>query len=182
MNELWGGELSREELDEIAGELGADVTFMLHGGCAIGAGRGNLLTPAMTRGSFHWVLATFNDGLSTASVYRRYDELRPDAEKPHVPMGLMQALAHGDTSELGAALHNDLQIAAVSLRRSLSTVLEFGTQSGAVGALVSGSGPTCAFLVVDEKAAIDLVVALMGSGLVDSAMHTHGPVHGARVV
>lgn len=182
LNDLWGGDMTRDELDDVAAQLGADVTFMLHGGCAVGTGRGDQLAPAMTRGTFHWVLATFSEGLSTSSVYRRYDELRPDAPAPQVPTELMQALARGDAVALGRTLHNDLQSAAVSLRRSLAQVLEFGTQSGASGALVSGSGPTCAFLARDERAAIDLVVALLGSGLVDAAMHTHGPVHGARVV
>lgn len=181
-NELWGAELDRGELDSLASQLGSDVPFMLHGGCALGSGRGDHLTPAMTRGTFHWVLATFSDGLSTPAVYRRFDELRPDAEDPAVPSELMQALARGDAEALGLALHNDLQQAAVALRPALGRVLSFGIDHGALGALVSGSGPTCAFLVRHEAAAIDLVVDLMGSGLVDGAMHTHGPVHGARVV
>lgn len=181
-NELWGANLERGELDALASQLGSDVPFMLHGGCALGVGRGDELTPAMTRGTFHWVLAIFAEGLSTPAVYRRFDELRPDAEDPAVPSDLMQALARGDAEALGLALHNDLQQAAVALRPILGRVLSFGIDHGALGALVSGSGPTCAFLVPHEAAAIDLVVDLMGSGLVDGAMHTHGPVHGARVV
>jgi 4-diphosphocytidyl-2-C-methyl-D-erythritol kinase len=79
-------------------------------------------------------------------------------------------------------LHNDLQLAATTSRPQLGRVLEQGIDSGALGAIISGSGPTCAFLVRDESSAIDLVVALKASGLVDDVLRTHGPVHGARVI
>jgi 4-diphosphocytidyl-2-C-methyl-D-erythritol kinase len=128
------------------------------------------------------VLATFSEGLSTPAVYRRFDELMPDASPPMVPQDVMQALARGDAAALGSVLYNDLQRAAVSLRPQLGRVLDYGLEYGALGAIVSGSGPTCAFLTSDESHAIDLVVALMGSGLVDGALHAHGPVHGTRVM
>ena len=181
---LWGNSVGRDKLEDMANQLGSDVAFMLHGGCALGTGRGNILSPVMTRGIFHWVLATFHDGLSTPAVYAKLDELRGVnfAHEPQVPTELLAALAQGDSVELGKHLHNDLQPAAIALKPHLGKVLDFGIDQGALGALVSGSGPTCAFLVHDESSAIDLVVKLMGSGLVDGALHAHGPVHGARVV
>jgi 4-diphosphocytidyl-2-C-methyl-D-erythritol kinase len=174
--------IPRDELDAMAAMLGSDVPFILHGGCALGSGRGDVLSPVITRGSFHWVFATFNEGLSTAMIYERTDEMRGlDFSKvPDVPDELFRALAQGDATELGRQLHNDLQDAAIASRSALKDVLEYGRDLGSLGELVSGSGPTCAFLVRDEASAIDLVVGLKGSGLVDNAVHAHGPVHGAR--
>ena len=183
-NILWGNLLTRDQVDEIARQLGSDVPFMMHGGVALGSGRGDNLSPVMTRGSFHWVLATFTQGLSTPEMYSRLDQQRGLGfqQAPEVPQDVMFALARGDINELGKALHNDLQSAALAARPSLHDVLDFGRDNGALGALVSGSGPTCAFLVENESKAIDLVVAFSSSGLVDSVIHAHGPVHGAREV
>ena len=180
----WNAGIPRDQLDAMAATLGSDVPFMLHGGCALGVGRGDVLSPVMIRGSFHWVFATFDEGLSTAQIYEKTDELRGlefEAE-PEVPSELLSALARGDAPALGRLLHNDLQLAATTSRPLLGRVLEQGIDYGALGAIVSGSGPTCAFLVRDESSAIDLVVALKASGLVDDVLRTHGPVHGARVI
>lgn len=181
---LWNAQIPRDQLDALASELGSDVPFMLHGGCAIGTNRGDVLAPVMTRGIFHWVFGTFNEGLSTADVYERADNLRGiDFDGvPSVPVEVLSAITQDDAVALGALLRNDLQTAAITMRPGLTSALEFGLDHGAFGALVSGSGPTCAFLVKDEKAAIDLVVALSSSGLVDQAVRAHGPVHGARVI
>ena len=180
----WNAGIPRDQLDAMAATLGSDVPFMLHGGCALGVGRGDVLSPVMIRGSFHWIFATFDEGLSTAQIYEKTDELRGlefEAE-PEVPTELLSALARGDAPALGRLLHNDLQLAATTSRPLLGRVLEQGIDYGALGAIVSGSGPTCAFLVRDESSAIDLVVALKASGLVDDVLRTHGPVHGARVI
>jgi 4-diphosphocytidyl-2-C-methyl-D-erythritol kinase len=180
----WNAGIPRDQLDAMAATLGSDVPFMLHGGCALGVGRGDVLSPVMIRGSFHWVFATFDEGLSTAQIYEKTDELRglEFEEAPEVPIELLSALARGDSPALGRLLHNDLQLAATTSRPQLGRVLEHGIDSGALGAIISGSGPTCAFLVRDESSAIDLVVALKASGLVDDVLRTHGPVHGARVI
>lgn len=180
----WNAGIPRDQLDAMAATLGSDVPFMLHGGCALGVGRGDVLSPVMTRGSFHWVFATFDEGLSTAQIYEKTDEMRgmDFEDEPEVPTELLSALARGDAPALGRLLHNDLQLAATTSRPQLGRVLEQGIDSGALGAIVSGSGPTCAFLVRDESSAIDLVVALKATGLVDDVLRTHGPVHGARVI
>jgi 4-diphosphocytidyl-2-C-methyl-D-erythritol kinase len=180
----WNAGIPRDQLDAMAATLGSDVPFMLHGGCALGVGRGDVLSPVMIRGSFHWVFATFDEGLSTAQIYEKTDEMRglEFEEDPEVPTELLSALARGDAPALGRLLHNDLQLAATTSRPQLGRVLEQGIDYGALGAVISGSGPTCAFLVRDESSAIDLVVALKATGLVDDVLRTHGPVHGARVI
>ncbi len=181
---LWQGGLGRDELAELAAKLGSDVPFALQGGTAIGTGRGERLAPVLTRGSFMWVFAVAEVGLSTPAVYAECDRLREGRRvpQPYIPDLLMQALAAGDAVLLGKALHNDLQPAAVSLRPALGQLLDAGDDLGALGGLVSGSGPTCAFLARDDDHALDLAAALSGTGLCRTVRTARGPAAGARVV
>lgn len=176
--------MSRDEMSEIAAQLGSDVPFMLNGGTAIGTGHGDQLTSALSRGTYHWVLALSTVGLSTPAVYGECDRLRSESEisQPQTNELLMQALLAADPKAVGKNLINDLQAAACSLRPALRLVLDVGQEYGALGALVSGSGPTVAFLVSDEEAALDLAVALTSSGVVGSVARAYGPVAGAKVL
>ena len=175
---------TRDEMLEIGAKLGSDVPFMINGGTAIGQGRGDQLTAALSRGTYHWVLALSTVGLSTPAVYTECDRLRAGQEiaAPQTSDLLMQALLAADPKSVGSALVNDLQAAACSLRPALDLVLEVGRDYGALGAIVSGSGPTVAFLVSDEEQGLDLAVALTASGVVGSVARAQGPVHGAKVI
>jgi 4-diphosphocytidyl-2-C-methyl-D-erythritol kinase len=176
--------LTRESLLDVAATLGSDVPFALHGGTAIGSNRGDQLTTAMVRGTYNWVLVLADGGLSTPDVYRECDRLRAGTTvaEPTVPDDLMAALRAGDAVALGLALSNDLQRAAVSLRPQLAQVLDVGEEYGALGGVVSGSGPTCAFLARDDEHALDLAVAFTASGVCRTVKRAAGPVSGARVV
>jgi 4-diphosphocytidyl-2-C-methyl-D-erythritol kinase len=184
MDALFEVGLSRDEMEVVAAELGSDVPFGISGGIAIGRGRGDQLTPALSRGNYHWVLALSGQGLSTPAVYQECDRLREglDIARPQVSDSMMQALRAGDPTALGLALSNDLQAAACSLRPALRLVLDVGRDYGALGSIVSGSGPTVAFLVEDEEKSMDLTVALSSSGVVAGVVRASGPVHGARVI
>lgn len=184
LDRLWGSALDRAELLEVAAEVGSDVPFALVGHTAMGLGRGEQLTPVLARGHFHWVFAFADGGLSTPDVYRELDRMRRGSvlPEPRVSDELMSALRSGNAVTLGPALSNDLQRAAVSLRPSLAMTLDVGDEYGALGAVVSGSGPTCAFLARDEEHALDLAVALSSSGTCRSVASAVGPVAGARVV
>ena len=198
---LWGTGLPRSALAELAGELGSDVPFCLMGGTAVGTGRGEQLSPALVRGRFHWVLALAEGGLSTPVVYAEYDRLLsasarpapgvapvgpgaalPLTHPPAVPARLLAALRAGDAPAAGRALHNDLEPVACSLAPSLAHVLDLGRAAGACGGLVSGSGPTVAFLVPDEQSGDDLAATLRGCGLCRRVEQAVGPVPGARTV
>jgi 4-diphosphocytidyl-2-C-methyl-D-erythritol kinase len=183
-NALWGGALRRDDLEALAADLGADVPFALHGGTALGMARGDVLTPMLAPATLHWTFAFADGGLSTPAVFDRLDQLRAGRAlpEPRVPDDLVAALRAGDPVRLGAALTNDLQPAAVSLRPDLARVLDAGTAAGALGAVVSGSGPTCAFLARDTEHALDLAVSLAADGVCRTVRTAHGPVHGARVV
>jgi 4-diphosphocytidyl-2-C-methyl-D-erythritol kinase len=184
LDHLWELGLDRDGLEEAAAELGSDVPFLVSGGTAMGSGRGELLAPVLARGTYHWVFALGEDGLSTPAVYAECDRLRGTTEVPDPAPNpaLMAALRTGDPHELAPQLANDLQEAAVSLRPSIGDVLASGMEYGALGGIVSGSGPTVAFLVEDNEAGIDLAVALTASGVVRDVRRATGPVHGAHVI
>ena len=195
-NALWGTGLSLPELSALAARLGADVPFPLTGATAVGSGRGDLVTPIMTRGAYHWVFALADEGLSTPAVFRRFDELAgivpagagrgagftggPVARD--VPEALTAALRAGDARALAASLHNDLQAAALDLRPELAEVIAVAEEAGALRAIVSGSGPTIAALVEDPGSAQRVSRALKASDQVADVLRADAPVAGARVV
>jgi len=176
--------LSRDEMESVGSKIGSDVPFSICGGVAIGSGRGDQITPALAKGNYFWVLALSGQGLATPSVYQECDRLREGLSiaTPQVSEPLMQALRAGDAKALGKSLTNDLQSAACSLRPALRLVLDVGVDYGALGGIVSGSGPTVAFLVTDDEHAMDLTVALSASGVVSSVVRATGPVSGARII
>lgn len=159
---LWGLGLPREALLELGAVLGSDVPFTLLGGTAVGHGRGERLAGVRVDHVFHWVLVTSGEGLSTPAVFRRFDRLHPPASVPApvVPDGLLAALAAGDPVALARTLRNDLAEPALELRPDLAATLAAGEEAGAVGRMVSGSGPTCAFLARDAVHATVLATAL----------------------
>ena len=177
---LWRAGLDRDELMELATTLGADVPFILTGGTALATGRGERVSPVLASGRCHWVFALASKGLSTAAVYAEHDRGAPLPEAS--PDGVLAALRAGDTVALGRALHNDLQSAALRLRPSLRRLLDTGLEHGALGAIVSGSGPTCAFLARSQGDAVGLAAAISGGGVCRAVRTAYGPVAGARVV
>ena len=185
---LWQLATPREELLELAAGLGSDVPFALVGGTAIGTGRGEVVVPAMVRGEYWWVVASSSEGLSTPEVYGEFDVLADGGGlgDPDIPDELMEALRAHDLEKLVLALHNDLETAALRLRPSLSDVLSAGVEESALGALLSGSGPSCLFLCSGREHAEQVAyglrtadpLSLHGLGRVSVA---RGPVGGARV-
>lgn len=185
---LWGTGITREAMLGLAAELGADVPFALTGGTAIGTGRGDQLSPALAKGQFQWVLALADFGLSTPEVYTELDlhrqrhsqDIFPAEAAPWVDADVLQALRAGDPHMLAECLHNDLQAPALKLQPSLAGVIELGEKNGALAGVVSGSGPTVAFLAADLDSALELQIALSAAQM--NVVRATGPVHGARII
>ena len=178
---LWGVEA---ELPALAAELGSDVAFALLGGTAIGTGRGERLEPVPAHDELHWVLATAGYGISTAAAYAELDRMRVARAAPEPigpPDALLAALAAGDPEAAGLVLANDLQPAAFALRPELRRTLDLGLEVGAVGGVVSGSGPTCAFLCRDAEDAAHVAAVLRMEEACRDAVVTTGAAPGARV-
>jgi 4-diphosphocytidyl-2-C-methyl-D-erythritol kinase len=184
---LWGTNLGAAKLSEIAATLGADVPFALHGGTALGLGRGDVLSPVLAKSAFHWVLVLNEVGLSTPDVFRQLDRHRAEhsihietvAIDPEIDPKMLSALRSGDAMALAEYLRNDLQAAALQLMPNLGETLEFGETHGALAGIVSGSGPTVAFLAGDEDSAVHLAASLIADGR--NAISVSAPALGARV-
>lgn len=189
---LWETRCSRAELLQLAAALGSDVPFCIMGNTAIGTGRGHLLSPVITSGEFHWAFAVVNRGLSTPEVYQTFDQLVAVAETfrdrgeevldPAPDPQLLRALRAGDPEGVGRSLSNDLQVAALSLRPDLAQTIDIAQVSGALGVLVSGSGPTIAALAKSERHAKALASIWVAEGVADAVFTTYAPAPGARIV
>jgi 4-diphosphocytidyl-2-C-methyl-D-erythritol kinase len=184
--EAWDTGASRQELADIAARLGADVPFALHGHTAVGLGRGDRLSPAMTHGAFHWVFAIQAEGLSTRAVYGEFDAWVADgllsATEPRISDDVMTALIAGDPVALGAALVNDLQEPAIHLFPVLREVINATLDVEACGAIVSGSGPTVAALARNAQHALAIAAHLRSTGLADLVLTASGPAQGATLL
>jgi 4-diphosphocytidyl-2-C-methyl-D-erythritol kinase len=186
-NQLWASGLTQTQLGQVGATVGSDVAFAVLGGTAVGRGRGEQLTPALVPAMrYHWVLAFADGQLPTPGVYAALDRLRAargvQPAEPSLDAELMSALRCGDAALVGKRLTNDLQPAALSLFPALRKTLAAGLELGALGALVAGSGPTCAFLASNAERALALAVSLSGAGVCRSVARVSGPVPGAAVV
>jgi len=184
MNSLWELNVPRRDLRSLAARLGSDVPFALHGGTALGTGRGEELATVLSRNSFHWVLAFADTELLTPAVFGELDRLREagDLARLDGPGPVLAALAAGDAEQLAPLLGNEMQAAAVSMQPALRRTLHAGVEAGALAGVVSGSGPTCAFLCTSATKAIDVCTELSGAGVCRTVRVASGPVAGARVV
>ncbi|GAB6858675.1 4-(cytidine 5'-diphospho)-2-C-methyl-D-erythritol kinase [Microbacterium xylanilyticum] len=193
-NELWRTGLDHVRLHELAARLGADVPFALMGGTAVGSGRGDVLTPALSRGRYEWVLVLDDEGLSTPAVYRAFDLVNAEDRESdpaghahrrqdpvQVPPSFFESLLSGEAVALGKSLHNQLQAGSFRLRPQLEELIQHVRRAeDVVGGTVSGSGPTVAFLCGTAAGADALAERLRDQGR--TALRAHGPVRGAHVV
>jgi 4-diphosphocytidyl-2-C-methyl-D-erythritol kinase len=154
LNQLWQADLDRDELRDLAGTLGADVPFCVTGGTALATGTGTATAQILTRGVYHWVIGIRDAALSTPEVYRAFDEVSAPSDVE--PDAVLQALRTGDAEALGAALHNDLEVAAVHLIPELADHKQAMLDAGALGAMVSGSGPTLVALAGSAQEAVTI--------------------------
>jgi 4-diphosphocytidyl-2-C-methyl-D-erythritol kinase len=150
-NALAGTPLSSAELRELAAGLGSDVPSQVEPAHAIVSGIGERVERVdllpMTL-----VLVAQDEGLSTAAVYAELDRLGGHAAE--LDPEPLRALAMAESvGELAAGLVNDLQPAALSLRPDLTKPLDALQGAGAVGAAVTGSGPTTFGLFENHVAA-----------------------------
>ncbi len=182
--ELWQTHSSRQDLTELAAELGSDVAFGLLGGTALGTGRGEILAPVLATGKFWWVFAFADFGISTPAAYAELDRQR-DAVIPETDLDGRRC-----STRYAPVTHGPLRPSCTTTcrpRRSRSR-LRCGARStpgaelGALAAIVSGSGPTCAFLTLDRDDATRLAAALAGEGVCRTVRVACGPTAGARIV
>lgn len=176
--------LTSATLLEMAADLGSDVPFTLQGGTMLGTGRGEQLTPMLSRGTYHWALVFFKEGLSTPVVFRELDDMREQRTAPGPRMEtevLSKALLSGNPREVAGALHNDLEVPARHLRPDVEAMRRAGLDAGALMGTVSGSGPTVAFLCESELHARDVLDDLLADGAYSGTV-AHGPAKGTHLI
>lgn len=174
LNEVWAGGLAREELRDLAARLGADVPFCVVAGTAMATGTGRSFARVLVRGTFHWVVAVSEGGLSTPDVYGQWDRVAAPTETE--PDAVLAALRTGDASALGAALHNELALAAEALRPGLADGRRTLLEAGALGAVLCGSGPTVLGLARDAADARRIAAEVRPS--FDRVLTTSSPCTG----
>jgi 4-diphosphocytidyl-2-C-methyl-D-erythritol kinase len=173
LNAVWDLRMPVPSLGAVAGEIGSDVAFFLHGPSAICRGRGEQVEPVKHRHPLHFVLVAPQVGLSTANVYQN---VRP----PETPMPIgpvLGALSHGGPAALGRSLFNRLQPVAETLRPELIRVRDAlaNLDPPLDGFLMSGSGSAYFGLGRDPAAANRAAEALRPLGLGWVRVVTCGP-------
>ncbi|MGB3956380.1 MAG: 4-(cytidine 5'-diphospho)-2-C-methyl-D-erythritol kinase [Brooklawnia sp.] len=184
-NQEWQLGATRSELSVIAAELGSDVPFLLLGGNALGTGRGERLRALPAEGRLEWVFALAPRGLSTREVYQQFDQMVERGEmvpSADLSPSAVDALTSGDAAQVAGEMHNNLQAPAMVLYPELAATLAAGLAAGALGGIVCGSGPTCAFLGADAEAADRIAVELAGLANVRGTRRAYGPVLGPEVL
>ncbi|HEX2196752.1 MAG TPA: 4-(cytidine 5'-diphospho)-2-C-methyl-D-erythritol kinase [Actinomycetota bacterium] len=161
LNELWKTELNRDALLDVAGRVGSDVPYCISGGTALATARGESLTPLPSPETMWFVLGISHSPLLTRDVYEAWDP-DPDAE----PVGSAEmtlALGGGDVGEVASLLYNDLERPALSLRPELAAGKQALLDAGALGASLSGSGPTLFGIASDEHHARRIAAGVGGA-------------------
>ncbi len=148
-------------LEALASDLGSDVPYCLRGGgLALATGRGEKLTRLPTATEMWFVLGLSNEALLTRDVYAAWH--RVDGEPGPTSARMAEALASGDAEGIAAALHNDLEAAAFTLRPELAQKKEALIEAGVLGSLLCGSGPSVLGLARDQHHA-HAIAASVGS-------------------
>lgn len=162
LNRLWGLYLSIEELRQMAEGLGADVPFCLEGGTAMGRGKGEILEPLPPLEGMWMVLVKPKVSVSTAEVYRNIDILaiqkRPKTEQ------MVKAIERRDVYEISAGLCNVLETVTARMYPEIGFLKEELVGAGALGAAMSGSGPTVFGVTSGESDALRICDKFLDMG------------------
>lgn len=151
---LWKLGLTQAELETLGAEIGSDVPFCIQGGTALATGRGEVLSPLTNLDNLHLVLAKYrNLAISTPWAYKTYRQQYKDtyvsqapdlqSRQERVHSGpMVSAIMHRDGSKIGKLLHNDLEKVALPEYPQILQLREAFASQGALGTMMSGSGPT----------------------------------------
>lgn len=148
LNEMMGQPLTKERLQEIAVQIGADVPYCVMGGTALSEGIGELLTKLPAPPKAHLLIAKPDIDVSTAFVYRNLN-LGGIGGHPDID-GMVRALKEGDLKGITDRMGNVLETVTVPAYPIIGKIKEVCRREGAMNALMSGSGPTV-FAVYEDR-------------------------------
>jgi 4-diphosphocytidyl-2-C-methyl-D-erythritol kinase len=159
LQEVWG--LPPDLPSRVAPAIGSDVPFLLQGGVALAAGRGDQVHQLEEAQELWFVLGISNAGLGTREVYAEWD--RSGVTTTINPNAVLDAMRDGNLASLGQSMHNDLAAPAIALRPELGDLVSAMASAGALGACISGSGPTVFGVAQDATHARDIAGRLGNS-------------------
>lgn len=161
--------IPQARLYEIASGLGSDVPFCIDGGTALGEGKGDVLRPLSSMPDCTLVIACGTEGVSTPKAYAMLDEkyggFAAGAYQPRSTEALERALAAGDIYGVAANMYNIFEEPISSVRSEVGMVKEIMLSGGAIGAMMSGSGPSVFGIFTDPDLAQRVAESLLEKGV-----------------
>jgi 4-diphosphocytidyl-2-C-methyl-D-erythritol kinase len=140
LNKVWDLKLSKAELMDAGKRLGADVPFCIQGGTCLAEGLGEKLTAIKSIPDCYILLAKPNVGVSTKEVYQNLD-LNNITEKPNIS-AMLQAIEKQNLKEISSSMGNVLETVTTKMHPIIVELKHKLIEYGAIGSLMSGSGPT----------------------------------------
>jgi len=163
MNELFDIGATEEELRELGVKVGADVPYCIMGGTALAEGIGEVLSPLPAPKDCFLLIAKPDINVSTKYVYEHLDaegvEIHPDID------GMIEALEQGSLEGIVKRLGNVLENVTVKKYPVIQEIKENMLENGALGSLMSGSGPTVFGMFDKKETAEKAMEALKAKGL-----------------
>lgn len=162
LRELWDVQIDDETLDAVAASVGSDVPALLTGSAVLMSGRGERIEPVPAAPTW-WTVLPFGFPVAVTDAYAWWDI---DGITGPEPKDLREAMSSGAPESLATVLSNDLQAPVIARHPEIGEAIDAFLAAGAVGALMSGSGPTVAALAWNEAHAERLVDAVQGAVVV----------------
>lgn len=165
---MWNLGLTLPELQELGATLGSDVPFCLSGGTALATGRGEKISPLSSLSGTFLVLGKFRSlQVSTPWAYQTFrqefgkdyvgDASGLEARQHRVHSGpMVSAIQHHDVGKIAEHLYNDLERVVLAAHPPVSQLREVFRSSGALGAIMSGSGPSVFAIAESQEKAIQI--------------------------
>lgn len=175
---MWQLGLTQTELQEMGAQLGSDVPFCITGGTTLAVGRGEELSPLPDLEDLYVILAKYRSlSVSTPWAYQTYRQqygasyaqtpaAREVRRRQGASAGLLSAIAQRDHYQIAQHLHNDLERVVLPAHPQVQQLRDWLNQSGVLGAMMSGSGPTV-FALTDSRSQAEEVAATLKSTLAD---------------
>ena len=153
LNKLWNLNLSNQQLEKIGLKLGADVPFCINGGAVLASGIGEELTPIKGLTKDVCILVCKPDlFVSTKEVYECIDS--KDIDKRPNNKFLIECLKNEDTRQLAENIFNVLEGVTMDKHPVIQQIKDIMTNNRALGAMMSGSGPTVFGLYENREDAV----------------------------
>ncbi len=169
LNQLWENRLADKELVSLASSLGMDVPFFLYPAAAICRGRGEIIAERLAGVKLWLILVNPGRGLSTASVYRKWDELegqRLALTREAADYNILTFFRHNNNNidNLIDNIKNDLERPALGLFPELKDILEILIEAGALRSFLCGSGSTVCGIAAAESEALEVAARVKKLG------------------